>query len=161
MFISQRKSSRDISSKSPCRETPALLTSSVTRPCLLPTSSANDRTPASSATSTTWVLISPLFFSKDCAVCVSPASSTSASASADPAAASCWASARPMPDPAPVTTAIPSLKKDTGKPHRAAAFLSHGAGHGHLFYSFAALVSSAPSALNALSCSASLNQRPV
>src|SRR5712664_356117 len=128
IFISERKSSSETSSKSPCRATPALLISRVTRACLLLTSSANDRTPASSATSTKCVLTSALFFSSDCAVCRSPASSTSASASAEPAAASCCARARPMPDPAPVTTAIPSLKNDMGKPQGAAAYISQKAG---------------------------------
>ena len=137
IFISQRKSSSEISSNMPSRATPALLISSVTRPCLLLTSSANDRTPASSATSSTCVVTSALLFSNDCAVSRSPASSMSARASAEPVAASCCASARPMPDPAPVTTATASLRNDIGNPRYAAAFLSHAAGPGHLFHSLA------------------------
>src|SRR5882724_8926652 len=116
MFISQRKSSSEISSNVPSIATPALLINRVTRSCRLLTSSAKERTPSSSATSSTCVVASALFFSSDCAVSANPFSSMSASASAEPAVASCCASARPIPDPAPVTTATPVLRNDIGQP---------------------------------------------
>src|SRR5712671_4610302 len=112
MPISQRKSSSEISSNLPCSATPALLISSVTRPCCATTSFANPCTADSSETSTICVVsLTPRSIS-EAAVCCSPASSISASARADPAAANCRASPRPMPEPAPVTTATPSRKND-------------------------------------------------
>src|SRR6266404_2561153 len=115
IFISQRKSSSEISSNVPSNAAPALLMSSVTRPCLRPTFSANALTPASSATSKTVAVTSAAFLPSNCVVSASPASSISAIAIAEPAAASCCASARPIPEPAPVTTATPSLKNDIGE----------------------------------------------
>src|SRR5213082_2368489 len=112
MSISQRKSSNETSSKFPCRATPALLMRSVTPPCREFTTAAKDFTLSSLATSTTCVVTSPLLFARDCEVSCNPASSRSARASAEPAAASRCASARPMPELAPVTTATPLLTKD-------------------------------------------------
>src|SRR5712664_1587585 len=108
--INQRRSSSEISSNHPCSATPALLISSVTRPCLAATSCAKRCIADSSETSTTCVLSWTPFSLSDAAVCCNPASSISAMASAEPANASCRASARPMPEPPPVTTATPSLK---------------------------------------------------
>ena len=89
IFINQRKSSSEISSNVPSSATPALLINSVTRPCFFLTSSANEHTALSSATSKTCVVISAPFFSNDRAVCWRPASSMSASASPECAAANC------------------------------------------------------------------------
>src|SRR5690349_6187622 len=97
---------------------------SVTRPCREFTSAEKDFTLSSFATSTTWVVTSTLLLGRDCAVCCNPASSTSAMASAEPAAANRCASARPMPEPAPVTTATPSLKKDMKKTSYVEVFIS-------------------------------------
>src|SRR6267154_3312875 len=112
IFISQRKSSSEISSNLPSSATPALLISSVTRPCFFLTSFANEHTAFSSATSKTCVVISAPFFSNDRAVCESPPSSMSASATPECAAANCCARPRPLPEPAPVTTATPADRKD-------------------------------------------------
>src|SRR5882762_2496173 len=112
MPISQRKSSSEISSNLPCSATPALLISSVTRPCCATTSFAKPCMADSSETSTICeVSLTPRSIS-EAAVCCTPASSISASARADPAAANCRASPRPIPEPAPVTTATPSCKND-------------------------------------------------
>ena len=100
------------SMKVPDWAAPALLMRSVTRPCREFTPAAKDFTLSSLATSTTCVVTSALLFARDCAVCCNPASSRSARASAEPAAASRCASARPMPELAPVTTATPLLTKD-------------------------------------------------
>src|SRR5207249_6122169 len=58
MFISQRKSSSEISSNVPSSATPALLISRVTHPCFFLTSFANRHMAFSSATSKMWVVIS-------------------------------------------------------------------------------------------------------
>ena len=136
IFISQRKSSSEISSNVPSSATPALLISRVTHPCFFLTSFANKHMAFSSATSKMWVVISAPFFSNDRTVCCRPASSMSASASPECVAANCCARARPIPEPAPVTTAVPSLRNDIGIP-RCAAVLSHAGETGHSYHCFA------------------------
>src|ERR1700688_5206857 len=116
MSVSQRMSSRDNSSNFPSTATPALLNSTVARPCCAATSSANAFIRASSATFTICCVTLPSGDLSSATVSASPFSSTSEIASDAPIPANCCARHRPIPDPAPVITATPSLKNPIGIP---------------------------------------------
>src|SRR5712664_1152704 len=111
-------SSSDNSSNFPNTATPALLKSTVTRPCCAPTSSANAFIRVSSATFTICCVTFPLGDPSSAAVSANPFSSTSEIASDAHVPANCCARHRPIPDPAPVITATPSLKNPIGTPSR-------------------------------------------
>src|ERR1700676_565011 len=118
MSVSQRLPASKISQNSPSSATPALLKSTVARPCCAATSSAKVLTRASSATFTTCCVTLPLGEPSSAAVSANPFSSTSEIASDAPIPANCCARHRPIPDPAPVITATPSLRSAIGTPAR-------------------------------------------
>src|SRR6266852_8027140 len=111
-------SSSDKSSNFPNTATPALLKRTVARPCCAATSSANTFTRASSATFTMCCVTFPFGEPSSAAVSANPFSSTSEIASDAPVPANCSARHRPIPDPAPVITATPSLRNPIGPPSR-------------------------------------------
>src|ERR1700722_11030684 len=110
MFISHSKSSYDIDSTVAPSATPALLTIRLTRPCSATTSSAQAETASRSATSRRVdVILTPK--PSHCApVSARPASSMSLRARCAPCRANAHASARPIPEPAPVMAATRLLK---------------------------------------------------
>src|SRR5882762_7388708 len=116
--MSQRISSNDKSSNFPSTATPALLKSTVARPCCAATSSANAFTRASSATFTICCVTFPFGEPSSAAVSANPFSSTSEIAIDVPIPANCCARHRPIPEPAPVITATLSLRNPIGTPLR-------------------------------------------
>src|SRR5215469_7063271 len=116
MSINQRMSSSANSTKFPSTATPALLNNTVALPCCDATASANAFTCASSATFTTCCVTLPCGEPSKRAVSANSFSFTSEIASADPIAANCCAKHLPIPDPAPVITATPSLRNDMASP---------------------------------------------
>src|ERR1700739_3367683 len=118
MFVSQRMSSSDNSSNFPSTATPALLNSTVARPCCAATSSANAFIRSSSATFTICRVTFPFGEPSSAAVSASPFSSTSEIATDAPIPVNCCPRHRPTPDPAPVTPATLSLRNPIGTPSR-------------------------------------------
>ena len=102
--ISQSKSSAAVCSKVPPTATPALLTRRSTRPCAARTASGSAATAARSVTS---MRLQPAWTptTRPRRRPASPSASMSTSESWQPRRASATAIARPMPPPAPVTTA--------------------------------------------------------
>jgi len=104
---SHSKSAGETCSKVPPNATPALFTTTLTRPCSASTASGNAATASLSATSSRCSLTLRPGVHSRAATSRKPAVFTSAKARPQPRAASTSASAAPMPLAAPVMTATP------------------------------------------------------
>src|SRR5262245_25315697 len=137
VFHTRSQASSERWRKSERSPTPALLTSTSSRPCALPISPISAFTCFVSMTSTACAVAAPFDLTMAPATSAAAAASRSATMTAAPSRAKVSAMARPIPAPAPVTSAILSSSRRIGPLHRLRRlpFMAHGhelLGHGRM-----------------------------
>src|SRR5262245_31415317 len=118
VFHTRSQASSERWRKSERSPTPALLTSTSSRPCALPISPISAFTCAVSVTSTAWAVAAPFDLTMAPATSAAASASRSATMTTAPSRAKVSAMARPMPAPAPVTSATLSSSRRIGPLHR-------------------------------------------